>query len=78
MNKEIKGLERYVSELVLTTLRTLVKKKIKEVVKCLEDIYGRNRLNKLEELVLEWIRFKEDDYRVNPCIITRINTGYSM
>ena len=52
VNKERKGLERFVSELVLTTLSTPEKQKIKEVIKCLEDKYGRTRQEKLEELVM--------------------------
>ena len=50
------------SEHVLTTLSTPEKQKVKEVIKCLEDRYGRTRLEKLEELVVDWMRFKVDDY----------------
>ena len=38
------------------------KQKVEEVVKCLEDIYGRTLLEKIEELVLDWIKFNENDY----------------
>ena len=62
VNKEIKGSERFLSEHVLTMLSTPEKQKVKEVIKCLEDRYGRTRLEKLEELVVDWMRFKVDDY----------------
>ena len=62
MTEEIKGLEKYISEHVLTSLNTPDKQKIKKVTQCLEERYGRTRLEKLEELVVEWMKFREDDY----------------
>ena len=47
MNNDIKGLEKYESE----------------IIKCLEEIYGRTKLEKLEELVLDWIGFIEGKYQ---------------
>ena len=55
MNKEIKGLKKFVSEHVLTTLSLLEKQKVKKIIACLEERYERIRLVKLEELVLDWI-----------------------
>ena len=34
-----------------------------KVIRCLESRYGRTRLKKPEELVLDWIRLKDDDYK---------------
>ena len=62
MNKEMKGLERFVSEHVLTTLSSPEKQKVDDVIKCLKYRYGRTRLEKIEELVLDWIKFNENDY----------------
>ena len=62
MNKEMRGLERFVSEHVLTMLSTPEKQKVDDVIKCLEDRYGRTRLENVEELVLGWIKFIENDY----------------
>ena len=62
MNKEITGLERFVSEQFLTTLNTPKKQKVDDVIKCLENTYGRTRLEKIEELVLDCIKFNENDY----------------
>ena len=39
------------SEHVLTTLNTVGKQKIKEVVDCLKERFGRNRLEQIEELL---------------------------
>ena len=36
--------------------------KVKDVIECLEIRYGWTRLEKLEELVFEWINFREDNY----------------
>ena len=33
-----------------------------EIIACLEERYGRNRLEKIEELVLDLIGFRDDDY----------------
>ena len=35
---------------------------MKEIIACLEERYGRTRLEKMEELVLDWIGFRDDDY----------------
>ena len=61
-NKEIRGLPKYVSKHVLTTLTTEDKQTIKEVVDCLKERFGRTRLEQIEELVLEYIKFRNDDY----------------
>ena len=49
------------SENVYTTLSTPQKQKLKEVVKCLEDKYGRTRLEKIKELIMDYMRLKGDD-----------------
>ena len=43
------------SEHVLTTLSTPEKQKVKEIIACLEERYGGTRLEKMEELVSDWI-----------------------
>ena len=49
-------------EHILRTLSTVLKHKIKEVIDCLEKRCSRTRLQKLEELVIEYIRLREDDH----------------
>ena len=61
-NKDIKGLAKYVGEHILTTLNTVEKQKVKEVIDCLGIRYGQTRLEKLEELVTDYIKFMEDDF----------------
>ena len=49
-------------EHILRTLSTVLKHKVKEVIDCLEKRCSRTRLQKLEELVIEYIRLREDDH----------------
>ena len=60
-NKDIKGLAKYVGEHILTTVNTVEKQKVK-VIDCLEIRYGQTRLEKLEELLTGYVKFREDDY----------------
>ena len=46
-------------EHILRTLSTVLKHKVKEVIDCLEKRCSRTRLQKLEELVIEYIRLRE-------------------
>ena len=50
------------SENILTTLNTTERQKIGEVVECLKTCYRRTRLEKIEELVSNWINFRDDDF----------------
>ena len=52
-NKDIRGLQKYFSEYIITTLNTVNKQVIKEVLDCLKDTFGQTRLEQLEELVTE-------------------------
>ena len=61
-NKDIKGLAKYVGEHILTTLNTVEKQKAKVVIECLEVRYRQIRLEKLKELVTDYVKFREDDY----------------
>ena len=49
-------------EHILRTLSTVLKHKVKEVIDCLEKRCSRTRLQKFEELVIEYIRLGEDDH----------------
>ena len=68
MNKEIEGLAKYVGEHVITRLDTIEKQKVKEIVDLLKLKYGRTRIEELEELMEDWIKFNfnehesEEDY----------------
>merc|ERR1711895_125494 len=66
MNKEIEGLAKYVGEHVIARLDTIEKEKVKEIVDLLKLKYGRKRIEELEELMEDWIKFNfnehEEDY----------------
>ena len=62
MNKDVKGLAKFVSEHILTALNTAEKQTIGEVMEYLRACYGRTRLEKIEELVVKWMNFRDDDY----------------
>ena len=53
---------KYVSEYVLTTLNTVEKQMIEDIIECWKTHYGRTRLEKLDELVSEWMMFWDDNY----------------
>ena len=68
MNKEIEGLAKYVGEHVITRLGTIVKHKVKEITDLLKLKYRKTRIEELEELMEDWIKFNfnehesEEDY----------------
>ena len=67
-NKNIEDLARHTSEHIVGTLDTAERQNIKEILKLLDIKYGRTRLEELEELMEEWIKFNfnehdsEEDY----------------
>ena len=62
MNKEVNGLEKYVGEHILPVLDTIEMQTVQQIVGILKKIYGRTRMEEVEELVMEWMNFKPDDY----------------
>merc|ERR1712082_288796 len=67
-NKEIEGLAQYVGEHVIPKLDTIEKHTVIEIARLLKLKYGRTRIEELEELMEEWIKFNfnehesEEDY----------------
>ena len=67
-NKNIEGLASYTGEHIVGKLDTTETQTIKEILQLLDTKYGRTRLEELEELMEEWIKFNfnkydnEDDY----------------
>ena len=57
MNKEIEGLVKYVGEHVIARLDTIEKQNVKEITDLLKLKYGRTRIEELEELMEDWIKF---------------------
>ena len=68
MNKEIKGLGKYVGEMILTKLDTVENQKVKDIIELLKLRYGRTRIEELEELMENPMKFNanelenEDEY----------------
>ena len=62
MNKDIKDLPRYVGEHVLPVLEKKTDQMIKRVLELLCFKYGCTRTEKIEEVVEDWIKFKEDQF----------------
>ena len=63
INKEIKGLPKFVEEHVLMILKDVVDQTTKRVLEILKIKYGRSRMEKVEECIRNCLRFKENDYK---------------
>ena len=61
-NKVIKGLGKYVGEHILKALNTVETQTVAQVVAILKRKYGRTRMENLEELIMDWLAFKGNDY----------------
>ena len=61
-NKEIEGLAKYVGEHIIGKLDTIEKQKVKEIIELLNIKYGRTRLEELEELMEDWIKFNFNEH----------------
>ena len=62
VNKEVKGLAEYVAVYILPALDTVGKQTIRELYSKLKEKYGRTRMEEEEELVMEWMEFKPNEY----------------
>ena len=49
MNKDVRGLQKYVAEHILPILDYIEKQTVRNVIECLKKIYGRTQIEKLEE-----------------------------
>ena len=62
MNKEIEGLALYIGEHVVGKLDTIEKQTVKELIELLNTKYGRTRLEELEEIMEDWIKFNFNEH----------------
>ena len=62
LNKEIEGLSLYIGEHVVGKLDTVEKQTVKGLIDLLKTKYGRTRLEELEELMHDWIKFNFNEY----------------
>ena len=60
-NKDIKGLQRYVTEHILPVLTKKTNQTLKKVIKLLDVKYKRSRTEKVEESV-DLLKFRENQY----------------
>ena len=61
-NKEIKGLQKYVGEHILLILETKEDQTFKKVYEILSLKYGCTRVEKIEDFMDDWSKFKDDHY----------------
>ena len=61
-NKDIKGLQRYVTEHILPVLIKKTDQTLEKVVELLDVKYGRSRTEKVEEAVEDLLKFREDQF----------------
>ena len=57
-NKDIKGLSKYIEEHILPVLENKEDQTIKKVLEILSIKYGRTRIEKIEDFMDEWTKFK--------------------
>merc|ERR1712115_675425 len=62
MKKEIEGLSLYIGEHVVGKLDTVEKQTVKGLIELLKTKYGRTRLEELEEIMHDWIKFHFNEY----------------
>ena len=62
INKEIKGLRKYVGEHVLPMLKIVEDQTIVKVLEILTLKYGRTRVEMVEDFMDDWSKFKDDNY----------------
>merc|ERR1712101_9526 len=62
MNKDIEGLSLYIGEHVVRKLDTVEKQTVKGLLELLNTKYGRTRLEELEEIMEDWLKFNFNEY----------------
>ena len=62
LNKDIEGLARYIGEHVVGKLDTIETQTVKDLLKLLDIKYGRTRLEDLEKLMEDWIKFNFNEH----------------
>ena len=63
INTQIKGLQKYVGEHVLLVLEIKDDQTLKKVLEILTLKYGWTRVEKIEDFMEDWSKFKDDQYK---------------
>ena len=62
INKDIKELQKYVGEHILPVLETKVDQTLQRVLEILILKYGRTLVEKIEAVIDDWSKFRDDQY----------------
>ena len=72
MNKDVKGLQRYMAEHILPVLVRNTIQTREKFVELLNVKYRRTRTEKVEEAVEDLLKFQEDPYKDDDKLIIRV------
>ena len=59
-NKDIKGLQKFLADHILTVILNKSDQNVKKVISLLNKRYGRTRTEKVEEAIEDLFKFRED------------------
>ena len=61
-NKDIKGIQKYVAEHVIPVLVRQQDQTLEKVIGLLDVKYGWSRTEKVEDVIEDYLKFREDQY----------------
>ena len=61
-NKDIKGIQKYVAEHIIPALVKKTDQTLEKVIGLLDVKYGRSRAEKVEDVIEDYLKFREDQY----------------
>ena len=61
-NKDIKGIQKYVADHMITVLIKKMDQTIHKVIELLDAKYGWSRTEKVEDVIEDYLKFREDQY----------------
>ena len=62
MNKDIKGLQKFLADHILPVILNKNDQNVKKVISLLNERYGRTRTEKVEEAIEDLFKFREDQF----------------
>ena len=68
-NKDIKGIQKYVNDHIISALIQKTEQTLENVIQLLDKKYGRSRTEQVKEAVEEMIKFREDHYEEDDDVI---------
>ena len=61
-NKDIKGIQKYVVDHLIAVLIKKMDQTLDKVIELLDVKYGRSRTEKVEDVIEDYLKFREDQY----------------